>query len=194
MKVVLASHNSGKLKEFRDFFKETPINMLPLSDYCNEGVEETGLSFIENAILKARYGCQKTKLPCIADDSGLVVPALHGEPGIYSARYAGKHNDMPANIQKLLCAMQEVAEGKRQAYFQCVLVYMLNENDPTPIVAEGRWHGIIAHQPTGDCGFGYDPVVYLPEFACTVAQLKNEEKNKLSHRGQALKKLMSQLC
>ena len=194
MKIVLASHNTGKLEEFVHLFTGTNITMLPFSNYCDEGIEETGLTFIENAILKARYGCQKTGLPCIADDSGLVVPALNGAPGIYSARYAGTHGDMSANIEKLLYEMQHVPETKRQAYFQCVLVFMLNEDDPTPVIAEARWHGIITHDQSGHCGHGYDPVVFLPQKNGTVAQLSMEEKNKLSHRAQAMKILMEKLC
>ncbi|MBP9725856.1 MAG: RdgB/HAM1 family non-canonical purine NTP pyrophosphatase [Gammaproteobacteria bacterium] len=194
MKIVLASHNTGKLEEFVHLFTGTNITMLPFLDYCDEGIEETGLTFVENAILKARYGCQKTGLPCIADDSGLVVPALNGAPGIYSARYAGTHGDMSANIEKLLNEMQHVPETKRQAYFQCVLVFMLNEDDPTPVIAEARWHGIITHDQSGHRGHGYDPVVFLPQKNCTVAQLSMEEKNKLSHRAQAMKILMEKLC
>ena len=194
MKVILASHNEGKLNEFRHLFLNTHIVMQPFSDYCAEGAEETGLTFIENAILKARYGCEKTGLPCIADDSGLVVPALKGAPGIYSARYAGEHGDMPANIRKLLHEMMNFSEEQRHAYFQCVLVFMTNAEDPSPIIAEGRWHGVIAHQPTGDAGFGYDPIVYMPAFSCTVAQLNSDDKNKFSHRAQAMKLLLEKLC
>lgn len=194
MKIVLASHNEGKLKEFRELFIDTHISMQPFSDYCKEGAEETGLTFIENAILKARYGCEKTGLPCIADDSGLVVPALNGAPGIYSARYAGEHGNGSANIEKLIDEMRDIAEENRHAYFQCVLVFMKNANDPSPIIAEGRWHGVIASQREGNHGFGYDPVVYLPEYQCTVAQLQSDVKNKLSHRAQAMKLLLERLC
>jgi XTP/dITP diphosphohydrolase len=194
MKIVLASHNSGKLDEFRQLFLNSPIIMQPFSDYCAEGVAETGLTFIENAIIKARYGCEKTGLPCIADDSGLVVPALGGAPGVYSARYAGEHGNMPANIDKLLHAMRDISQEKRQAYFQCVLVFMTNIKDPSPIIAEGRWHGVIASEKEGEHGFGYDPVVYLPELSCTVAQLKSDVKNRLSHRAQAMNVLLERLC
>ena len=193
MKIVLASHNKGKLEEFRSLFSNTHYDMLSLADYCQEEVEETGLTFIENAIIKARYGCEKTELSCIADDSGLVVPALNGAPGIYSARYAGEHGNGPANIEKLLYEMHDIAEENRHAYFQCVLVFMENANDPSPIIAEGRWHGIIAKSKTGEHGFGYDPVVFLPEFACTVAQLKSDVKNKLSHRALAMRMMLSKL-
>lgn len=193
MKIVLASHNEGKLQEFREIFHHTHITMLPFSDYCLEGVEETGLTFIENAILKARYGCEKTGLPCIADDSGIVVPALQGAPGIYSARYAGNHGDTKANLDKLLYEMRDVPDEQRHAYFQCVLVFMENALDPSPIVAEGRWHGIVTYQREGEQGFGYDPVVYLPEQVCTVAQLSHAEKNKLSHRAQAMRELHQRL-
>lgn len=193
MKIVLASHNEGKLNEFRNLFVGTSISMQPFSDYCAEGVEETGLTFIENSILKARYGCEKTGLPCIADDSGLVVPALNGAPGIYSARYAGEHGNMQANINKLLSEMEEIPQEKRHAYFQCVLVFMVNAKDPSPIIAEGRWHGIVTHQKKGENGFGYDPVVYLPAFNCTVAELKSDLKNTLSHRAQAMRILLENI-
>jgi len=193
MKIVLASHNEGKLQEFREIFYNTNITMLPFSDYCHEGVEETGLTFIENAILKARYGCEKTGLSCIADDSGIVVPALNGAPGIYSARYAGTHGDMQANLEKLLMEMRGVPDEQRQAYFQCVLVFMENATDPSPIVAEGRWHGIITHQRQGEQGHGYDPILYLSEKKCTVAELESSEKNSLSHRGVAMKQLYQKL-
>ena len=194
MKIVLASHNKGKLEEFRHLFSTTHYEMLSLADYCEEEAEETGLTFIENAIIKARYGCEKTGLPCIADDSGLVVPVLNGAPGIYSARYAGEHGNGSANIEKLLYEMRDISEENRHAYFQCVLVFMKNANDPSPIIAEGRWHGVIAHQKSGEYGFGYDPIVYLPEYQCTVAQLQSDVKNKLSHRAQAMKLLLERLC
>lgn len=193
MKIVLASHNKGKLEEFRHLFSTTKHEMASLADYCQEEAEETGLTFIENAIIKARYGCEKTGLPCIADDSGLVVPALNGAPGIYSARYAGEHGNGPANIEKLLYEMRDVAEENRHAYFQCVLVFMENANDPSPIITEGRWHGVIAQHKEGDHGFGYDPIVYLPEFSCTVAQLTSDVKNKLSHRALAMHMMLSKL-
>lgn len=193
MDIVLASHNAGKLEEFRELFLNTPVIMHSLSDYCAEDAEETGLTFIENAILKARYGCQKTELPCIADDSGLVVPALQGAPGIYSARYAGVHGNMSANIEKLLNEMRDVPEGKRQAFFICVLVYMSHADDPTPLFAEGRCYGQITTRPSGGRGYGYDPVLFLPERNCTMAELSFQEKNKISHRGVAMQKLLEKL-
>ncbi|MES2204383.1 MAG: RdgB/HAM1 family non-canonical purine NTP pyrophosphatase [Pseudomonadota bacterium] len=193
MKIVLASHNKGKLEEFRHLFSNTHYEMLSLADYCPEEADETGLTFIENAIIKARYGCEKTGLPCIADDSGIVVPALNGAPGIYSARYAGEHGNGAANIEKLIYEMRDIEEENRHAYFQCVLVFMKNVNDPAPIIAEGRLHGKITQQKIGEHGFGYDPVMFLPEKNCTVAELSFEEKNQISHRAVAMQILVKQL-
>lgn len=194
MKIVLASHNTGKLEEFRHLFSITQYEMLSLADYCQEEADETGLTFIENAILKARYGCEKTGLPCIADDSGIVVPILNGAPGIYTARYAGVHGDRQANVNKLLHEMQHVPNEKRGAYFICVLVFMLNAKDPSPMIAEGRLYGTVTREEIGERGYGYDPVLFLPEKNCTVAELDFEEKNKLSHRAQAMKILLEKLC
>lgn len=194
MKIILASHNTGKLEEFRHLFSSTQYEMLSLADYCQEEAEETGLTFIENAILKARYGCEKTGLPCIADDSGIVVPILNGAPGIYTARYAGVHGDRQANVNKLLHEMQNYPDEKRGAYFICVLVFMLNATDPSPMIAEGRLYGIVTREEIGECGYGYDPVLFLPEKNCTVAELDFEEKNKVSHRAQAMKILLEKLC
>lgn len=191
--MVLASHNKGKLEEFRHLFSATSFTMLSLGDFCQDEAEETGLTFIENAIIKARYGCEKTGLPCIADDSGLVVPALNGAPGIYSARYAGEHGNGPANIEKLIDEMRDIAEENRHAYFQCVLVFMQHAADPSPIIAEGRLHGRITRQKMGEHGFGYDPVMFLPEKNCTVAELNFEEKNQISHRAQAMQTLLAKL-
>lgn len=193
MKIVLASHNKGKLEEFCHLFSTTHYEMLSLANYCQGEAEETGFTFIENAIIKARYGCEKTGLPCIADDSGLVVPALNGAPGIYSARYAGDHGNGSANIEKLLYEMRDVADENRHAYFQCVLVFMRHAADPSPIIAEGRLHGIITRQKIGDHGFGYDPIMFLPEKNCTVAELSFEEKNQMSHRARAMKILLEKL-
>lgn len=194
MNIVLASHNTGKLEEFRHIFSATDLTMLSLADYCQEEAEETGLTFIENAILKARYGCEKTGLPCIADDSGVVVPALNGAPGIYTARYAGEHGNRQANVNKLLHEMQDIPDEKRDAYFVCVLVFMLNATDPSPIIAEGRLYGKITRQEIGEKGYGYDPILFLPEKNCTVAELSFQEKNIISHRAQAMKMLLRKLC
>lgn len=194
MKIVLASHNAGKLEEFRHLFSSTSMTMLSLGDFCQQEAEETGLTFIENAIIKARHGCEKTGLPCIADDSGIVVPALNGAPGIYTARYAGKHGDRQANINKLLHEMRDIQDEKRDAYFICVLVFMLNAEDPSPIIAEGRLYGKVTREEIGERGYGYDPVLFLPEKNCTVAELSFEEKNKMSHRSIAMQELLKKLC
>ncbi len=193
MNIVLASHNSGKLQEFHHLFSGTIYKMTPLSDYCREEVEETGKTFIENAIIKARYACEKTGLACIADDSGLVVPALNGAPGIYSARYAGKHGDRKANIHKLLSEMRDYDDEKRDAYFICVLVFMRHADDPCPIIAEGRLEGKITREEIGDNGYGYDPILFLPQKNATVAQLPFEEKNKMSHMALAMQALLHSL-
>lgn len=191
MKIVLASHNKGKLEEFRHLFSTTNYEMLLLSDFCKEEAEETGLTFIENAIIKARHGCEKTGLPCIADDSGLVVPALNGAPGIYTARYAGEHRNRQANINKLLHEMRDIPDEKRDAYFVCVLAFMLHPTDPSPVVAEGRLYGKITREEMGERGYGYDPILFLPEKNGTVAELSFEEKNRISHRAKAMRALLA---
>lgn len=193
MKIVLASHNSGKLQEFHHLFSATKYKMVSLSDYCDQEAEETGQTFIENAIIKARYACEKTGFPSIADDSGLVIPALNGAPGIYSARYAGKQRDRKANIDKVLEEMKAYSDEKRKAYFICVLVFMLNPSDPCPIIAEGRLEGEITREEIGQQGYGYDPILFIREKNCTVAQLSFEEKNKISHRALAMQTLLNLL-
>lgn len=193
MKIVLASHNKGKLEEFRHLFSTTHYEMLSLADYCQEEADETGLTFVENAILKARYGCEKTGLPCIADDSGIVVPALNGAPGIYTARYAGEHGNRQANINKLFYEMRDIPDEKRDAYFVCVLAFMLHPTDPSPIIAEGRLYGKVTREEMGERGYGYDPILFLPEKNCTLAELSFEEKNKISHRAIAMRILLSMM-
>ena len=188
MKVILASKNKGKIKEFQHYFSTTPFDIIV--DDCLSDVEETGLSFVENAILKARHACIETGLPAIADDSGLVVDALNGAPGIYSARYAG---DDQSNIDKLLRAMKKVPETKRTARFCCVLVFMKHADDPLPVIAQGFWEGRILEAPIGDQGFGYDPVFYVPEESCASAELALDIKNQLSHRAKALETLRAKL-
>ncbi len=193
-RVVLASGNAGKLKEFQALLANCGLEVLPQSEFNVSDVEETGLSFVENAILKARHACQATSLPAIADDSGLEVDALRGQPGIYSARFAGVDNDRDkANNQKLLNSLEGLAQEERRARFQCVLVYMRHAEDPTPIICQGTWEGRILHQPSGDSGFGYDPLFYVPEQQCSAAELSKAEKNAISHRGQALQQLLARL-
>ena len=190
---VLASNNKGKLREFNDMFSSVSTNVLPQADFNIEEVEETGLTFVENAILKARNAALHSGLPAIADDSGLEVDALKGAPGIYSARYAGIGASDEDNLNKLLQALEGVPTEKRTARFQCLLVYMRHENDPTPVICQGTWEGNILESPQGKNGFGYDPIFFVPEHNCSSAELASDVKNSLSHRGKALKLLARQL-
>ncbi len=192
-KIVLASGNRGKVREINQILAGLDIEVVPQSDFNVPEIEETGLTFVENAILKARNAAKCTGLPAIADDSGLEVDALRGAPGIYSARYAGPDNDDTKNLQKVLQELDGVAEAERGARFQCLLVYMEHDLDPTPIICQGTWEGRITHAPSGANGFGYDPIFFVPDHGCTSAELSPEEKNRLSHRGQALQKLVSAL-
>jgi len=192
-KFVLASNNKGKLREFNDMFAQMSIRVVPQSEFNIEEVEETGLSFVENAILKARNASLHSGLPAIADDSGIEVDALQGEPGIYSARYAGLGANDADNLNKLLHELDGVPTEERTARFQCLLVYMRHAKDPTPLICQGTWEGVILDAPQGENGFGYDPVFYVPEQDCSSAQLSPEVKNSLSHRGKALQLLASQL-
>ena len=188
-KIVLASNNKGKVREFGEMLSTINLEVLPQATFNIDDADETGLTFVENAIIKARHASAIAGLPAIADDSGLEVDFLKGAPGIYSARYSGKGATDEKNLLKLLDALKDVPEEKRTARFQCVLVYMQHENDPTPIICQGTWEGVILTEPQGENGFGYDPIFYVPTHNCSSAQLNAEEKNKLSHRGQALKKL-----
>ena len=188
--IVLASGNKGKLREFNALLGDLSFEVVPQSDFKVPDIEETGLSFVENAILKARNASQYTNLPAIADDSGIEVDALNGAPGIYSARYAGEQATDQDNLEKLLHELINVPDGKRSARFQCLLVYVRHAKDPTPLICQGTWEGSILHKPVGENGFGYDPVFYVPGHNCASAELDSEVKNKISHRGQALKKLL----
>ncbi|UQY43547.1 XTP/dITP diphosphatase [Mixta hanseatica] len=189
-KVVLATGNPGKVRELADLLADFGLNIVAQTDLGVESAEETGLTFIENAILKARHAAQITGLPAIADDSGLAVDALDGAPGIYSARYAGEAASDRQNLEKLLEALHDTPEGQRQAQFHCVLVYLRHAADPTPLVCHGSWHGEIIRTPAGAGGFGYDPIFYLPELGKTAAELSKAEKQAVSHRGQALALLL----
>lgn len=192
-KVVLASGNKGKVREINQILAGLDIEVVPQTEFDVPEIEETGLTFVENAILKARNAAQLTGLPAIADDSGLEVDALKGEPGIYSARYAGAGASDEENLQKMLSEMEGVPESQRTARFQCLMVYMEHGGDPTPVICQGTWEGRITTEPRGENGFGYDPVFYVPDHDCTSAQLSSDEKNSLSHRGQALRKLVDAL-
>jgi XTP/dITP diphosphohydrolase len=196
-KIVLATGNQGKVKELTHLLGEQAIEIVPQSDFNVPDIAETGTTFIENAIIKARHAAKITGLPAIADDSGLEVDALDGAPGVYSARYAqdittGDVTDED-NTNKLLNALENIPEGQRSARFHCVLVYMKHEKDPTPIICHGVWEGTIGREKQGEQGFGYDPVFLQPDLQMTSAQLPRDVKNKLSHRGQALQQLVSRL-
>lgn len=192
-KVVLATGNAGKVRELASLLNDFGLDVVAQTTLGVESAEETGLTFIENAILKARHAAQLTGLPAIADDSGLAVDALGGAPGIYSARYSGVDASDQQNLEKLLEALKDVPDAQRQAQFHCVLVYMRHADDPTPLVCHGAWPGVIARQPAGNSGFGYDPVFFVPSEGKTAAELTREEKSAISHRGQALKLLLEAL-
>lgn len=187
--IVLATSNQGKIKELQSLLSPIGFTVRPQSDWQFTDAEETGLSFVENALIKARHACQQTGLPALADDSGLAVDALQGAPGIYSARYAGKNASDQDNINLLLENLAQVPEKQRSARFICCLVFMQHAEDPTPIICQGEWEGRILSSPTGDGGFGYDPVFYVPERGVSAAQLSASEKQLLSHRGKALAQL-----
>lgn len=192
-KLVLASSNKGKLSELSALLSPYQLQILPQQALGVTDADETGLTFIENAILKARHAALATGLPAIADDSGLAVDALAGEPGIYSARYSGEAATDSENISKLLNALLHVPAAKRSAQFHCVLVYLRHAADPTPIVCHGIWAGSISQAAQGDGGFGYDPVFIPAGHSISAAELSQEQKAALSHRGQALRQLVKQM-
>lgn len=192
-KIVLASNNAGKAREITEILSAYGISVIPQSDFGVPEIPETGLTFVENALLKARNACHHTGLPALADDSGIEIDALKGAPGIYSARFAGEGATDEINLQKALTELKDVPEEQRGARFQCLMVLLEHENDPTPIMCQGTWEGRILTQPQGDNGFGYDPIFYVPEHQCSSAQLTPEQKNVLSHRGKALKLLAQQI-
>ncbi|MEW6992330.1 XTP/dITP diphosphatase [Colwelliaceae bacterium 6441] len=191
--IVLATGNKGKVKELAELLADQQIEVKPQSDFNVPDVEETGTTFVENAIIKARHAAKITGLPAIADDSGLEVDALNGEPGVYSARYAGEDATDQDNNNKLISALKSIPQENRTARFHCVLVFMKHENDPTPIICHGKWEGSIITSPQGEQGFGYDPLFWQEQLQMTSAQLPRDIKNQLSHRGQALKLLTAQL-
>ncbi len=192
-RIVLASSNRGKLAEFSALFAESGIEVVTQVSLGVEDAEETGLTFVENALLKARHAAQATGLPALADDSGLCVAHLHGAPGLYSARYSGVHGDSAANNAKLLQDMRDVPTPARGAFFICVLALVQHADDPAPLIAEGRWHGCVLDSPRGPGGFGYDPL-FLPDGqALSAAELEPAVKNRLSHRGQAMALLRERL-
>lgn len=189
MKLVLASSNPGKLAELRDLLGDVGVDLHAQTGFGVEDAEETGLTFVENAILKARHASRATGLPALADDSGLCVDALDGAPGLYSARYAGGHGDHAANIAKLLDALRDVPDERRTARFVSVLALLRHADDPQPLIAEGVWEGRVLRAPRGSGGFGYDPVFFADDQGMSAAELDAALKNRVSHRGLALASL-----
>jgi XTP/dITP diphosphohydrolase len=192
-KIVLASGNKGKLREFQELFAKGGYEVLPQSDFAVTEAEETGTTFVENAIIKARHACRATGLPAIADDSGIEVDALNGRPGVYSARYSGANATDASNNAKLLQELSGVPAAQRTARYHAVLAYMRHADDPTPILCHGVWEGTILAEPRGEGGFGYDPLFFVPSHNCASAELDKAEKNRISHRGKAMRELLQKL-
>jgi len=193
-RLVIATGNAGKLREMRAILAPWSVDVRPLSEFTSGAAEETGLSFIENAILKARFAAQASGLPAIADDSGLEVDALHGAPGIYSARYAGPGADDAANNARLLAELDAVPDADRGARYRCAMVFMRWPLDPSPVVAQSSWEGRIARLPRGSGGFGYDPLFMIADSDVMAAELEASRKNEVSHRGKALRALVAALA
>ncbi|WP_456405200.1 XTP/dITP diphosphatase [Thiolapillus sp.] len=192
-RIVLASNNKGKVREIGELLAGQDLEVLPQSEFNIPEIEETGLTFVENAILKARNAAALSGLPAIADDSGLEVDALNGAPGIYSARFAGPDASDADNNHKMLAALADIPDEQRTARFQCLMVYMRHGKDPVPIICQGTWEGRILREPQGENGFGYDPLFFVPEKNCSAAELPAEVKNAMSHRGKALQCLLQAL-
>jgi XTP/dITP diphosphohydrolase len=193
MRIVLATGNVGKLRELQAVLQFRDVEVVPQSQFTAVSADETGLSFVENAILKARHAARASGLPAIADDSGIEVDELHGAPGIYSARYAGPHATDQENLDKLLHAMRGVPASRRGAKYRCAIVYMRWDLDPAPIVCQTQWAGRLIDTPRGAGGFGYDPIFELPDRGLTAAELSPLEKNLISHRARALRELIEKL-
>jgi len=191
-KIILASNNKGKIREFNAML-EGVYEVVSMSDMNVEEVPEIGLTFVENALIKARNASEQSGLPALADDSGIVVDALNGAPGIYSARFAGEHGDDEANTQKVLRDMSQIPDGQRSARFWCAIVFVEHANDPTPIIIQRGWEGEILREKAGKNGFGYDPIFYVPTHSKASAELSPEIKNTISHRGKALQALLAEL-
>lgn len=185
--IVLASGNKKKLNELSEILKPFNMNLKPQSEYQVEDAIEDGLTFVENAIIKARHACTITGLPSISDDSGIEVDYLKGKPGIYSARFAGENATDQNNLDKLLIELKGIPKQQRTARYQCIIVYMTHAEDPTPIICQGSWEGVILESEAGVGGFGYDPIFYCPQANKTAAQMSADEKSAISHRGKALK-------
>jgi len=193
-KIVLATGNPGKVREIAQVLSTLDIQIIPQVKYQVPEAEETGLTFVENAIIKARNAAKYTGLPAIADDSGIEVDALNGMPGVHSARYAGLNGGDQANNEKLLMELSKTNDPQRVARFHCIIVYLQHADDPTPVICQGVWEGKILEKPSGSRGFGYDPLFFVPTHACSSAELDRDEKNRISHRGQALRKLLDTLA
>lgn len=194
MRLVLATSNDGKLAEMRPILAEAGFDAVPQSEFGFADAEETGCTFVENAILKARNACRHTGLPALADDSGLIIDALDGAPGLISAHYAGVHGDANGNIAKVLAQMAALENPVRTARFYSCIVLLKHAEDPQPVIAEGTWHGEILTAPQGSGGFGYDPIFFDPEHGCSAVQLPAELKHRISHRGRALVQLRAKLA
>ena len=192
-KIVLATNNLNKVREINELFQESIYKIIPQSEFKVTEVEETGKTFTENALIKARNAAKYTDLPVIADDSGIEVDALDGRPGIFSARYSGIGATDKDNLTKLIKDIKHIDRKNCQAKFICAMVYIAYENDPNPIIVEGIWKGYVITKPRGVNGFGYDPIFYVPEYECTSAELDRKKKNQLSHHGQAIRKLTKKL-
>ena len=192
-RLVLASGNPGKLRELKAILADAGYDLHPQSEFGVSEAEETGTTFVENAIIKARHAAAHTGLPALADDSGIEVDALDGAPGVYSARFAGPGADDAANNALLVEKLRDVDDSRRGARYRAVIVLLRHAADPSPLICEGSWEGVIRLEPAGRGGFGYDPHFYLPELGCTSAELDAGEKNRLSHRGQALDELKRRL-
>ncbi len=191
-KIVLASGNLGKVREINKLFAGYCIEVLPQSDFGVPEVPETGTTFVENAIIKARHAAELTGLPAISDDSGIEVDALDARPGVYSARYAGEKASDTDNNKKMLAELEGVPEAERTARYWCVLAFMRHHNDPVPIITQASWEGRILQAPVGEGGFGYDPIFYVPTHGCSSGELSMEEKNKISHRALALQAMLEE--
>lgn len=189
-RIVLATGNAGKVREMNHILAAWHTQVHAQSEFNVPEADETGMTFVENAMIKARNACSHTKLPALADDSGLEVHALHGEPGIYSARYAGPNASDKDNVEKLLAALHGVPEAQRGARFVCAMVYLRHPRDPVPVICQATWEGRILTAPRGEHGFGYDPVFWVPEQNCASAELPPDVKNRISHRAQALRCLL----
>ena len=192
-KIVLASGNAGKLKELSVPLSELDMDIIPQSDFNVSEAEETGLTFVENALIKARNACLHTSLPAIADDSGIEVDALNGQPGIYSARYSGRGTTNQQNLEALLNTLKDTPESRRTARYQCVIVYLRHATDPTPIICQASWEGKILLTPVGKGGFGYDSIFWVKESNCSAAELTLHQKYTVSHRGKAIRQLLGHL-